>query len=467
MTAVLRLPPVKVRRQEVLISPQEGPQTRFLSSPAQIAIYGGAAGGGKSWALLLDALREAALEPVPGYGAVIFRRTSKQVTAQGGLWDESSAVYPLAGGVSNQTRLEWSWPQHRTRVRFSHMQYDKDRYAWQGAQVPFIGFDELTHFEESQFWYMVSRNRAMTGGRRRIRGTTNPDPDSWVKRLLAPWVDEDYPRPVRSGVILRIFREDNTLHYFHPGDRIPAHIGRDDLKTLTFIAASIHDNRKLLEADPAYLANLKALPLVERERLLNGNWKIRPAGNVFKPQWFRYCARDEVPEGLEMVRRWDLAATTEDEHADPDYTAGVLMAFDSDAGRYYVVDAIAVRETPGGVEELIRSTAERDGPGVSVSLEQEPGSSGKSVAQRYVRLLRGYDVHAEPSTGNKLERAKPLSAQAEGGNVTLVRGPWNDLYLNQLIAFPRAGVHDDFVDASSGAEGWLREHPRPRIRWLD
>jgi predicted phage terminase large subunit-like protein len=463
----LALPQYKTRPGEEVIAPQPGPQTQFLSTPAQVAIYGGSAGGGKSWALLLDALRETGLSPVPGYGAVIFRRTSKQVTQEGGLWDESGKLYPLTGGVPNQTRLEWAWPESRTRVRFTHLQYDKDKLSWQGAQVPYIGFDELTHFERSQFFYLSSRNRSMSGGRRVIRGTTNPDPDSWVKRFIAPWVDDDYERPVSSGTILKYFVEEDTIRFVHPGDRLPRHVKTEDLRTLTFIRASIWDNKKLLEQDPEYLSTLKALPLVDRERLLNGDWNIREEGNVFKRGWFRIIDRSEVPSGLELVWRWDLAATEETAGRDPDYTAGVLMGYDRATGRIYILDTITVRESPGGVERLILSTAQAAGKRVAQVFPQDPGAAGKTVASAYVRMLAGWDVHAYPESGSKAERARPFSAQAEAGNVSLVRAPWNDGYLNQLTGFPRKGRHDDLVDASSGAFAWLMDRPMARIRWFD
>src|SRR5260221_2091972 len=434
-------------RQE--IRPQPGPQLQFLRSSADLVVYGGAAGGGKTWALLLDALRYAALQPVRDFGAVIFRRTSPQVTHQGGLWDESRKIYSLAGGRPNKTMLSWEWPQHNTRVRFAHLQFEENVADWQGAQVPYIGFDELTHFGEYQFFYMLSRNRSVCGVRPRMRATTNPDADSWVKRFLAPWVDDQYGWPALSGEVRYCYREADTLIWLRPGATAPRHIQPDDLKSCTFIAASIYDNPKLLEADPGYLANLKALPLVERQRLLHGDWNVRPSGNVFKREWFKVI--DRAPAGLEqVVRYWDLAGTEPTPgHNDPDYTCGVKLGRRN--GVYYVLDVQLDRLSPKGVRALITQTAALDGVGVQVWIEQEPGSSGKTVADEYRTALDGYDIRAVRATGSKELRAAPFSAQAEGCNVQLVRGPWNDAYLNQLTAFPNARVHDDAVDASSGA----------------
>ncbi len=158
------------------LRPQPGPQETWLSSGADIAIYGGSAGGGKSWALLFEPLRHVAN---PGFGAVIFRRTMPMITNEGGLWDESMGLYPLAGATPMIGSHDWRFPSG-ANVGFRHLQHEVTKLDWQGAQVALIGFDELTHFTESQFFYMFSRNRSMCGVRPYIRATTNPDAASWV-----------------------------------------------------------------------------------------------------------------------------------------------------------------------------------------------------------------------------------------------------------------------------------------------
>lgn len=428
------------------IRPQPGPQEAFLRSTADLVVYGGAAGGGKSFALLLDALRYAAFRPVQGFGAVIFRRESPQITAQGGLWDEASTLYSLIGGKPNLTQLSWSWPQYHTRIRFSHMQYDTDVFAWQGAQVPLICFDELTHFTENQFFYMLSRNRSTCGVKPRMRATTNPDADSWVKVFLAPWVDASFPLPAQSGEIRFFYREGGQLIWLAPGEH------HEDEKSVSFISASIFDNKILLAKDPGYLANLKAMNLVDRQRLLDGDWSIRPSGNKFKRHWFEVV--ETPPATLErVVRFWDRAATEPKPGRDPDWTVGVKVG--RHAGIYYVLDVVRDRLTPGKVDALMRQTAQLDGAGVTIYEEQEPGSAGVAQIARSLRNLSGFDFHGVKTTGAKEVRANAASAQAEGGNVKLVRAYWNDAFLNELSAFPQQGVHDDQVDGFSGAMNQL------------
>ena len=441
-----------IAQEQIVIRPQPGPQELFLSVMCDIAIYGGAAGGGKSYALLLDALRYAALEPVRDFGAVIFRRESPQITNQGGLWDDAGNIYPLAGGRANQKYLSYSWAKHKTRIRFSHMQLESDKESWQGAQIPFIGFDELTHFLESQFFYMLSRNRSTCGVKPRMRATTNPDADSWVKRFLAPWVDDHYPDPARSGEIRCFVREDGQLRWLARGQRHP------DMKSVTFIEADVHDNPALLKKDPGYIANLRALPLVERERLLNKNWNIRHEGGTkFKRGWFPVL--ETIPDDLEkVVRYWDFAATevtpANSQRDGPDYTASVKIGRRKQGAfpRYVVLDATWDRLSPGKVETLVRNLAEHDGRSCPVCFEEEGGASGKSNTFNFVtRVLDGFEAHGIRATGSKEVRANTFSSQAEAGNVGVLRAHWNDGYFGFLEPFPSEKVHDDPVDASSGA----------------
>ena len=132
------------------INPQPGPQEAFLGTYADIAIFGGAAGGGKSYTLLIEPLRHLENKE---FGGVIFRRTTKQARNEGGLWDTSMLIYPHLKATPKESTLEWDFPSGM-RVKFAHLEHEKNALDWQGAQVPFIGFDELTHFTEYQFFYL-------------------------------------------------------------------------------------------------------------------------------------------------------------------------------------------------------------------------------------------------------------------------------------------------------------------------
>jgi hypothetical protein len=282
-----------VSKSRIEIRPQPGAQERYLSCPADIAIYGGAAFGGKSWALLVEPLRHV---NNPDFGAVIFRRTSPQITNEGGLWDEAGSLYPLVGGTPRVGDLEWRFPSGAC-ISFRHLQHEDTKYDWQGSQVCLIEFDELTHFSETQFFYMLSRNRSTCGVRPYVRASTNPDSGSWVRGFLSPWLDGDHPCYARDGELRYLLRVNGKLVWGK--SRAELKEKHPDLapKSVTFIRARIYDNRIGMAKDPGYLANLQALPAVEKARLLDGDWDVKRDGLVYPD--FGSCVEDDfsLPEG--------------------------------------------------------------------------------------------------------------------------------------------------------------------------
>lgn len=447
------------------IRPQEGPQEVFLASPADIAIYGGAAGGGKTWAILLEAIRHVSN---PNYGATIFRRNSTQIRNEGGLWDESEGLYPAIGGHPRSHQLDWKFPSGAS-ISFAHLEHDKTVLNYQGSQIPLICFDELCHFSAKQFWYMLSRNRSMCGVKPYIRATCNPDADSWVAEFISWWIDQEtgLAIPERSGVVRWFVRLGDTIVWADKPEELAEHTMEGDNgkvipippKSATFIASKLSDNKALMEADPAYMANLLALSRVDRERLLGGNWKIRPsAGLFFKREWCEVV--DTLPAGLQKCRGWDLAATPKTGENDPDWTCGTGVAKSKD-GTYYVFDHKYDRLSPSGVERLVRNTATQDGHDVLISLPQDPAQAGKSQKASYIKLLAGYSVRSKPSTGDKVTRFSGFSAQAEGGNVKVLRGAWNERWFTELENFPPENGHDDDADSTAQA---FNELAKPQAR---
>jgi predicted phage terminase large subunit-like protein len=256
-----------------------------------------------------------------------------------------------------------------------------------------------------------------------------------------------------------MIRMDNKLVWADTKKELETKYGDDCYpKSVTFIPALLADNKILMMADPGYLANLKALPFVERERLLGGNWKIRPvAGLMFRREWVSIV--DAPPANIKTVRYWDLAATPKTDANDPDFTVTVKMGLSAD-GHIYVSHGLSMRETPLTVENSIINLASQDGRPVTVCLPQDPGQAGKSQAQSFVRKLQGFKVHTRLESGDKITRFGPFSAQCEAGNVHFVRGSWNEEFFNALEGFPDA-AHDDHADACSGAYNWLVEIRRP------
>tara|TARA_R110002012_G_scaffold281166_1_gene470171 strand:+ start:59 stop:1174 length:1116 start_codon:yes stop_codon:yes gene_type:complete len=315
-------------------------------------------------------------------------------------------------------------------LTFGYLERTGDEYRYQSTEFQFIGFDELTQFPEAQYRYLFSRLRrsANTDIPLRMRSASNPG------GIGHEWVRERF-----------IDSEGST------DSRI-------------FIPATLPDNPYLDQE--AYLESLNQLDPVTRQQLLIGDWSARQPGNLFKREWFTVV--DELPIiRNRSVRYWDLAATPVKMGTDPDWTAGVRVDYGSD-GFYYVVDVQRMRGTPAEVESLIKQTAMMDGLGTQIYIEQEPGASGVNTIYHYVtRVLGDYTVRGQRATGSKVERAGPVSSQAEVGNVKFLRGPWIGPFLDEIEAFPLGG-HDDQVDGLSGAFMRLRNmhSPEPLVHQL-
>jgi predicted phage terminase large subunit-like protein len=445
----------------IVLKPQPGPQERFLATSADVCIYGGAAGGGKSYALLLSPLR---YKNTKDFTCTIFRKNFKQIFSQGGLWDESWKIYsPIKGAVRKLGDASWTFHNAKgeptARVSFAHIERFEEVESWQGSQIAFIGFDEVTHFDEKTFFYMLSRNRSTCGVKPFIRATCNPDADSWVARFIEWWIDQDtgYPIPERSGKLRWFFRKDDELYWGNSRSelieeynlRTPEELL--SVKSATFIASSVYDNKILLQNDPAYLGNLLSLATVERERLLKGNWKIKPSAGLYFKRVQVGSFLPVIPDDvLRWVRCWDLAATTEDENGNAAYTAGVLIGKRKN-GRYVIADVVNKQMNAADVRNTILHTAQQDiakYKRVRIRIPQDPGQAGKEQAQSYIKFLSGFDVTAVPESGSKVDRATPMSAQWQAGNFDIVVAPWNEPYLSQLENFPD-GKLKDMVDASA------------------
>lgn len=314
----------------------------------------------------------------------------------------------------------------------------------------------------------------MCGVKPYMRATCNPDATSWVKRWLAPWVDKTYPLKAESGEILWMVRDGDLVKWFRRQeeaiedakelvDRLPVSdlISPQDLiKSVTFIFSNIYDNQIFLRENPQYLGSLLALPYVEKMRLLEGDWDVLPeAGKVFDRSWFEVIQPDQIPWTTDQnkawdVRFWDFAASEKKTKGDdPDWTVGTRMRKHS--GKYYVIDVVRFRATPGDLEIRVKNVASQDGDKVPIRWEEEGGSSGKIASHRLIEVLDGYDCRGIRPQGDKVARAMPLAAQAEAQNVKVVKSEWNEGWFTEMHHFPDA-AHDDVVDSASGAYNYLK-----------
>ena len=357
---------------------------------------------------------------VPGYSALLLRRTYADLSLPGALMDRANDWLRPTDAKWHDKEKVWQFPSGAT-ITFGYLETENTKYRYQGAELQFIGFDELTQFPESQYRYLFSRLRRLKDSAipLRMRSASNPGGmgHEWVRRRFVDASEH-------KGVFISAKLDDNP------------HLDRDE-----------------------YAQSLNELDPVTRAQLLNGDWEARPAGNKFKREWFAVV--DAPPEGLKKVRFWDLAATEPKPGQDPDYTAGVLVG--RNGASVYILDVRRDQLAPGEVERLVLGTASQDGMSVPVRIEQEGGASGKIVNMHWARSLVGYDYRGMPASGSKEVRANPLSAAAFNGLVKLVRGPWNEAFLDELECFPSSGVHDDQVDAASGAFAEVTQQRQPRI----
>lgn len=463
----------------VILAPQPGPQSAFAACTADICFFGGQAGGGKSYSVALECAR---WYKVKDFGAVVFRRTTDQLVGAGSLWEECKAMFaPLGAAFKNSKgELEARWDESNAIVQFRHMEHEDDKLAWQGKNLALVCFDEVTHFTETQFWYLVSRMRTTCGIKPYIRATCNPDPDSFVRKLIDWWIGEDgFAIPERSGVIRWVIRVGDDLRWFDTKDEAQSYldeIGDKDgqPKSFTFILSRLEDNPALTAKDPNYRGNLALMDAVTRARLLGGNWNARAEpGGVFRREWF--AVKDKAPARSEIsysVRGWDLAASAPTkENPDPDWTYSTRMDVMRN-GFIVVSDATCLRGPPGEVEAHIKHVVELDGPDVIQAFWINPGDSGKADAEakkalcektlpnvrtRFVRqslakleYVNPYAAFCDPATG--------VAPGASPGlrKVSIVRADWNAQWLSQHEKFPTKDVHDDAPD--SGSRAYLEIH---------
>lgn len=421
----------------------------FLLVPHQEVLFGGAAGPGKSSALLMAGLQYV---DQPNYNALILRRTYRDLSQPGGLMDRAQEWLAPARkkGLAhwNQQEKRWTFPSGST-LSFGYCDTDGDVYNYAGAEYQMIGWDEVTQFTEFMYTFLFSRLRKAKSNPipLRVRATANPNGVGlqWVRErfVIQPETDDEEELTSRK-------------------DRL-------------FIPSSLDDNPHIDQ--DAYRNMLKRLDPVARAQLLHGDWEIEASGNMFKKDWFDSRIITQLPTNVNLVRKvryWDLASTDEEkaikQKGSADYTASCLLGIGDD-GNIYILEVSRDRESPSGVENLVRTKASRDGRiGTAIWIEQEPGSSGANTISHYQRnVLLGYNFRGDRPTGSKIERARGASAACENGLVYIVEGAKTRDFLNELQSFP-AGAHDDMVDAFSGAFFKATESARigvarpPRLR---
>lgn len=375
-------------------------QMLFLSDPRPEVLYGGAAGGGKSWSLLAAALMYV---HVPGYSAILLRRTIPDLQQPGGLIPMSHEWLSGTDAKWSAVKKIWTFPSGAT-LTFGHLEQEDDMYRYQGGEYTFIGWDELTQIAEAPYLYLFSRLRqtqamADAGVPLRVRASANPGGrhHEWVKKRFMEDVDSD--------------------RYFIPSTfKENPHLNREDYA------------KKLANLDP-----------VTRARLEAGDWDITLTGNMFNPSDIR-IRPGRHPETARRCRVWDLATGGEKS----DWSVGTLMSVHE--GQIRIEHVWREKADPGRMEKAMAACAQADGKYVPILIEQERGSAGKNYLAHIKRdVLKGYVVLGQTPTGHKEDRAMLASALSSQGRLEMTESSWNQAAMSELSQFP-GGANDDIVD---------------------
>jgi predicted phage terminase large subunit-like protein len=434
------------------------------------AFYGGAGGWGKSDALLMAALYYA---DVPGYNALIIRRSLADLAMPSALMDRAHEwLGRRAGAHWDLGRKRWTFASGAT-LTFGYLENarDSDRYA--SAEFAFIGVDELTQFSEKQYLDLFARLRAPACLRCEFekqhrlhremvhtRHVNKCTPCADLQRQQRAAERSRFPHLLAAHIPLRMRSASNPGNVGHewvkrrfvtrqgatPGDRL-------------FVPARLDDNPFINREQ--YVKSLLNLDPLTRDRILKGDWEAHSSRGVLKGEWFGVV--DAIPAELTLVRYWDTAYQKKETS---DYTVGVKYGM-SISGIGYILHIARTKGTPHEVETFIANVAAQDSRSVRIVLQQEPGSGSALWIDSMRRgVLLGYAVESDAVRGSKFERSQPFRAAAEAGNVKILRGGWNQDFLEECEQFSpdeREYEHDDQVDAACGAFNLITKPQRLEI----
>lgn len=449
-----------------IIGPKSEKQYQFMHTEADITVFGGAAGAGKSYLGVMDFLKHI---HHPNFNGCMVRRTTPQLVGPGGLLESAEKLFKLA-----DPKVRWRAKQDHflfssgAKVYMRHFENINAKDNFQGWQVSQFLVDEGQQFEEEMVQYLTSRmrNPACPEVKPHMKITCNPDYGSFLRTWLEWYLDPEtgIPIPERDGVTRWFIVDDGKMCWADTraecidkyGKEWLPHDHTSQVKPLSFkfIAANVYDNPILCNAQPEYVGWLEGLPRVEKARLLYGSWHARAEGTgYFKSQWVTTVPVRPLAT-VKRVRAWDISGSVPSEtNRNPDWTAGVLMSRTKE-GIYTVEDVVRDRRRHGGVFELILETAKHDGDDVQIVIPCDPGAAGKAYAAQLVRDLAEHGFYAKMKQTNKskVTRFAPFAAVAEAGCVEVCEGSWNKDYFQELEVFDGSrNVKDDQVDATSDA----------------
>lgn len=465
-----------------MLGPASKRQEEMINSDADITIIGGSAGSGKSYILNMIPLRYI---DDPKFAGICFRRTTKQLRGQGGMWSTAKSIYRQLDKkdqpVFREGDLTMTFPNGAS-LAFCHLEHEKNAEDHQGLQYSLELFDELTHFTWYQFEYLISRLRSGAEMSSRLVASCNPDKNHFTYDLISWWLDEDgYPDDSKRGKLRYFVRRGGDFIWASDPKDLDKHLEEDLEKPISieFIAANIYDNPPCLKSNPGYLSFLKSLNEVDKSRLLYGCWHAVPeASGYFKREWLNKY--DKIPSNGIMARGWDKAQTEpSDVNLYPDFTACsgmiktesnefIIIGNHHDRNKDKELEVFGkFRERPGKRDMIIEAQSFYDGKDCTIILPQDPNGRTEFIESSKKLVIKGFIVKKDPAKNSvgKLIRFTPFSSACENGLIGIVESSFDkktlDAFYKELEAFDgeRSGKKrkDDWPDSCATVFNYLSQ----------
>ncbi len=455
---------------KLVLAPASIPQEQFLASDATITLYAGAMGAGKSFAIVLNMVKFAAMR---NSTIVCFRRTQPEIKAPGGIWQETVPIFKqmFPDCKIKSRECEIYVPSTNSVLKFQSLQYQDDVDKALGTQASVIFFDEAVTFEPFDQFILPLLGRlrnAKVDYTPQMFWATNPRFDHGIYHWIKDFYLDEYGIPLKekSNVKRWFILKDNKPIWFDLEEdalafceTLPAPGGNKVTpRSFRAIRAHVTDNIPLLKNNPDYIANLQAMPEIRRRIYLDGSWTAREEEVGLYQRTMSKIVPFPNMKAHKRVRAWDQASSpVSSASPNPDWTRGVLISKD-ELGLYTVEDVVSIRDRPHVVENLIYSTALADREfygGVTYVLAIDPGQAGVARANDMKRKLAELGVDCFLIRPNKSKRVRflPFSSIAEAGFVNVVKADWNDVFFEELENFSglKRGERDDIVDCCSDA----------------
>jgi len=454
--------------EQDIIAPRSEKQKKFLDSTASITIFGGAMGSGKTYLGIMGFLPYIHIKTFRG---LILRKTMPELRGINGILDVALDLFTRVDPPVRGKRKGVQWKSQESKFVFSSgaeislrgFEHERDEQKLQGLQASLILVDEAQFFSEQQILFLESRNRnaRCPEVKPRMMLTANPLKTSFLRKWVDKWLDDEgYPDKEKECATYYASRKDGHMVFADTSKELEyVDEKTGDLvepKSVTFIPANIYDNPVLMRSDPSYINKLHGMSPVDKAKYLYGNWDAEATGcGYWKREWCDIVDLSPL-HTVKKVRAYDIAGTlVSDMNPDPDFTVGVLMSKDK-FGTYYIEDVVKYRARFGEVFDRIVATAKEDGDETLIVIPQDAGAAGKAYAMTMIRDLseQGFYAKAKPTNQSKITRFAPFCAASESGSIKIVKGDWNEDFIQELTDFDgnrKRKRHDDQVDSCGDA----------------